>query len=79
MKLKITSIFFALVLCGSAAFAQPENVARLGLFSFGMGNVSLSYERVLGEKASAGIYLGYVYNGLGVSASQVQESALPDD
>ena len=77
MKLKITSLLFVGILISSAAFAQPENVARLGLFNFALGNVSLSYERVLGEKASAGLYLGYVYGGPGAGSAQAFDNSLP--
>lgn len=75
MKARITSLFFVAMLFSTIAFAQPKNVARLGLFSFATGQFNVSYERVLGDNASVGLYAGYVYKGLGAAFDAVVDLA----
>jgi len=74
MKARITSLLFVAMLFSTIAFAQPKNVARLGLFSFTQGQFNVSYERVLGDNASVGLYACYVYKGLGAAFDRVVDA-----
>jgi len=75
MKLKnLMACLSASLLLAGSAYAQPENVVRMGVSSFAMSHFNLAYERVLGEKTSANLQLGYVYGFGGSLLNQV-----PDD
>lgn len=73
--LKYILIIPVFLIMTALAFAQPENVVRMGLSSFAAGHFNLAYERVLGERTSANLQLGYVY-GFGDAITSRLE--LPD-
>ena len=52
----------------------PKNVIKLNLFSLAFTNFSLQYERVLGEKISAGLGFSYL-PGVGVPAKFTNDDA----
>jgi hypothetical protein len=66
--MKKSSLILSLVLClglfgVKTASAQKQNVLKLNPLSLAVGNVSLSYERILSEKTSFQIQGGYWLGG----------------
>lgn len=55
MRKAITPILLGVLITASAALKAQDNVVKLNLLALGVTNVSLQYERVLGEKTSVAL------------------------
>jgi hypothetical protein len=63
---KITLLFImfvAVTLASNSAMAQKQNVVKLNPLSLALGNISLSYERFLSDKASLQLHGAYWLGG----------------
>jgi hypothetical protein len=66
--MKKTSLLLSLMLClglfgVNTVSAQKQNVLKLNPLSLAIGNISLSYERILSEKTSFQLQAGYWLGG----------------
>jgi len=59
-NIKITLIFTILLLCSATMIFSQKNVVKLGLGGLALGNVNLSYERVLSENQSVALNIGFM-------------------